>query len=224
MKTPFCTLDFHNFGTPKLETFMSEISNGIYNNPIVFVTPTIAKSVFEVTQTTFADAAADYKKFGLTKKTPFVAAKESLMYQLDQLAGYVDSIAQGDVSTIALAGFTPSREAYQRVPVLTKIPVFSSRTTDVSGEVKLEIPAIVNCGSITYNCVCVEGAPLTNAQVVNGQIVMAAGDPQIHYDLNKSRKKVFQSLTPGSQYYFYVYASNSAGVSPLSDPKMLWVS
>ena len=224
MKLCYCLREYHNFGTSKLDTFVTEVLNGIYSNVSVFATPPIASTVFESTQATFSTAAAEYKQFGITKKTAFFGAKDALMYQVDQTAEYVDSIAQGDISVIALAGFTPSREQFQRVQPLEKISAFLMRRSDVSGEIIVEIPAIVDKGSISYSCVCVEGAPLSNTNLINGQIVLAADDPKIHQDCNKSRRKVFQALTPGLKYYFYVFASNSISVSPLSDPKSLWVS
>ena len=122
-----------------------------------------------------------------------------------------------------MSGFTPNREPQTVLPI-EKIETFTAVQSDAPGKVVVEIPAINNRGIVNYNCVVVAGAPLQNAVVVNGQIVMSAGDPQVHQDFNKSRKKLFQTLTPGTQYFFYVFASNSVSVSPLSDPKSLWVS
>jgi hypothetical protein len=63
--------------------------------------------------------------------------------------------------------------------------------------------------------------PLTTTALVNGQLQTEAADAKVRIDVNKSRKKVFTGLTPGVSYHFYVTASNTAGVAPLSDVKSL---
>ena len=105
---------------------------------------------------------------------------------------------------------------------LDKIPQFVLIKSDVPGEIIVEIRTINNKGLLNYSGLCVQGAPLRNTSFINGQIIMAAGGPQILHDCNRSRRKVFKALTAGVQYYFYVYAANSSSVSPLSDGKSLW--
>ncbi|MGL2966282.1 fibronectin type III domain-containing protein [Flavobacterium sp. XGLA_31] len=221
MKTRFCRLEFHNFGTSKLDTFSSEVKNGIYNNAAVFENPTVTEADFTQALTDFNTAAADYAQFGITKKTAFETKRQKLMQFLDSLANYVDSIAQGDISVIALAGFTPSSISSEQAPVLDKIQYFLLKRTEVAGEIIVDIQAIPKKGTIAYGCICVEGAPLSNPVFVNGQLKLSADDPAVLQDANKTRRKMFSGLTPGVVYYFYVYATNSASVSPLSDAKSI---
>ena len=224
MRIQYCKSDYRNFTAVKLSTVSTLVRNGIFNNPIVFVGPPISEADFDTSQSDFSAAAANFKQYGITKKTVFVEARSNLIGLLNQLSSYVNQVSQGNVSLIALSGFTPSRDKYQRVQPLEKIPHFTMKLSVVSGQIKIFIPAINNKGAINYSCLCVKGAPLSNTTLINGQILMGEDNPQIHYDCNKSRRKTFNSLTPGVQYFFYVFASNSASVSPLSDCKSIFIS
>jgi len=220
----YCKLDFHEFGVPKLNALASEVRNGIYANTGVFATPPVTLSEYEHAQSVFAIAAADYKKYGITEKVSFVEARNNLIIKLDRMADYVDVLSEGDVSLIALAGFMTRKDRFKRVDSINKIEEFAIKKTNVLGKVIVEIPAIVDKGSVNYGCLCIEGAPLRNTTLINGQFSLATDGTEIYQDCNKSRKKVFQVLKPGTQYYFYVFASNSISVSPLSDYKIAWGS
>ena len=224
MKNSVCKLEFHKYSISDMDTFSNEVGNGIFNNPTVFTIPPITNVAYSVIQEAFGTTAADYSKYGITKKTAFIVAKSNLIEALDTFAEYVDSIALGDVSTIALAGFTPTKESNQPNEPLEKIDSFTVSLSKSSGEVVIEIPAYTNQYAVNYNCICVEGIPLNNPTLSNGQIVLHADDPTVRQDFNKKRRKVFAGLTPGTKYYFYVFASNTAGVSPLSNPQSIWAS
>ena len=60
MKLSYCKLEFHSFGTSKLDTRMSEIKNGIYGNPTIFAAPPLTEAQFETVQNNFSTAAAEY--------------------------------------------------------------------------------------------------------------------------------------------------------------------
>jgi hypothetical protein len=83
----------------------------------------------------------------------------------------------------------------------------------------LEIPAITNHGSVSYYCVCSHGAPLSNPAIVDGLLNLEQVNHPVRIDFKKSRKKLFKSLTTGVNYSFYVFASNTVSVSPISDLK-----
>lgn len=224
MKTIHCLLEFRKYRFTKLDTFSNLVYNGIYTNVIVFPNPPVSEAEYKILQSIYVRSSADYKLYGITKKTAMIKAKNNLTDMLVEMAIYVDTLAQGNTSMIALAGFKPSKEKFERVDSLDNIPEFDFIPTRVTGQVNVDILAITDKGTITYSCFCVEGAPLANSRFINGQIVMAADDPQIHFDFNKSRKKVFQGLKAGTKYYFYAFASNTMSVSPLSDAKGVWVS
>jgi hypothetical protein len=224
MKTVTCKLEYHRYGTSGIDTFSNEVRNGIFNNPAVFVSPPVTEADVTAQQSTFNNAAADYAQYGITKKVAFIDAKTKLMNTLDGLATYVDSVAVGNVSVIALSGFVPTSDTNQSADGLAKIESFDVSLSKSSGEILVDIPAYPNQVNVSYNCICVEDAPLQAPALYNGQIVLHATDPVVRQDFNKSRKKVFAGLTPGKKYYFYVFGSNTAGVSPLSNPQSIWAS
>jgi len=219
-----CRVHYRDLKTSELELFSGDVRTGIYLNPTVFINPPVSLEDFDSSRADYITSAAEYKKYGITIKTTFVNCRSSFLKVLDRLVVYTDEIAQGDVSTIALSGFIPSREGFQRVASLEKIENFSVAPSVVSGRAKVVIPAITDKGVLSYCCICVEGAPLSNTSITNGQFVTGSDNPPIHYDFNKSRVKVFDTLKAGTQYFFYVFAHNSVGVSPLSDCKSIWVS
>ncbi|WP_264522202.1 hypothetical protein [Flavobacterium sp. N1994] len=224
MKTITCRLEYHKYGTSALDTFSNEVKNGIFNNPTVFVAPPVTEADITAQQNAFNNAAAEYVQYGITKKVVYVQAKAILMYTLDKLATYVDSVAVGNVSVIALGGFVPTSDTPQSTEPLPKIEAFGVSLSKSSGEILIDIPAYANQLNVNYNCICVEDAPLQAPALYNGQIVLHATDPMVRQDFNKSRKKVFAGLTPGKKYYFYVFGANTAGVSPLSNPQSIWAS
>jgi hypothetical protein len=221
MLVQHCTLEFHQFGISDLDTQASQVFNGIYTNPGTFPAPPVTEVNFTANKSAFSTAAADYTTYGLTKKATFIAARKVLINDMDGLADYVDSVALGNESIIVLSGFNPSTAAAQKNLPVEKIPFFTAKHADIVGEITIEIPAILNRGYVNYSCICCEGAPLTNPVLQNGQIKIAATDGTVRNDVSKSRKKTFTGLTPGTVYYFYVYASNSVSVSPLSDAKSI---
>lgn len=214
-----CKLDYHRFGTAGLENKATQVSNGIFNNASHFPSPPFIGTEFINIQTDFSTAAADYDTYGAVKKTAFISAKKKLISLMDVLAVYVDGIANGDESIIILSGFTPTSSTPQNNIPLVRIDSFNAQRTSNPGEIAVEIPAIKGHGSISYYCICSEGAPISNIAIINGQITLDSTTNKVRYDYAKSRKKLFQSLTIGTTYYFYVFASNTVSVAPISEAK-----
>ncbi len=219
MSTAHCTFGYHSYSTSELDTFSNQVGNGIYTNTTIFVTPTVTHLVLTAHQQAFSTAAAEYVAYGAIKKTAFVGARKVLIDTLDLLADYVNSVAHGDESVILLSGYVPSATAAQKNIPVEKINAFIAKRTDNTGEIMVEIPTINNRGVVNYFCICVEGAPLTNPTLMDGQLKLQATETLVRYDFTKSRKKYFKALTPGITYFFYVFASNTVSVAPLSDSR-----
>ena len=217
MSTAHCTLGYHSYSTSELDTFSNQVGNGIYTNATVFVNPTVTHAILTTHQQAFSTAAAEYASYGAIKKTAFVTTRKVLIDTLDLLADYVNSVANGDESLILLSGYIPSATAAQKNIPVEKINAFIAKRTENTGEIMVEIPAINNRGVVNYFCICTETAPLAGPILIDGQLKLEAMDAKVRYDFTKSRKKYFKTLTPGVTYYFYVFASNTVSVSPLSD-------
>lgn len=85
-------------------------------------------------------------------------------------------------------------------------------------------------GAEDYGCIMVAGRPLPATIKFNrqGQLLITQdvepippGQLLFVIDENKSRKKRFTGLRPGTDYYFYFYTINFRGVSGLSEKVML---
>jgi hypothetical protein len=221
MSISHCTLGYHQFGTSALDTFANLVFNGIYNNAAQFPTPIIEQASFTNIKQDFSNAAAEYATYGVVKKTYFTNTRKKLIDTLDLMADYVDGIANGDESLIILSGYTPSATIPQGNIPLTRIEMFVVKRTANEGEIAVEIPAINHHGTINYYCICSEGIPLVNPTLVDGQLVLENVTNKIRYDYSKSRKKLFKGLTIATTYYFYVFASNTVSVAPISEVKSI---
>lgn len=221
MKKQYCMMSYHRSTVSELDTFSNGVENGVYSNITIFLEPPFNQAAFAANKDSFAIAAAEYATYGNTKKVAFQEARETLINTLDALAAFVDETASGNESIILLAGFVPSSASLQNNLPLEKINYFVLKRTENSGEVVVEIPAISGYGNINYHCICIESKELENHYITNGQLKLDTKDNNVVLDSNKSRRKIFTRLTPGTNYYFYVYATNTVSVSSLSDAKTL---
>ena len=217
MRKPICKLTFRQMSATDLDTFSQGVLIGIYQNTLVFATPVIAEVDLQTIYNDYVAAYVAYEQFGLTKKTAYLNAKSSLIDALNTLVVYVDSIAMGDVSVIALSGFIPSREVNEPSAPLEKLNNFTVKQTQNSGELFVNINAVNGFGRLSYGCICVEGEPIAGFTMDNGRITIPSGVAMVVVDFNKSRQKLISGLTPGTVYYIYVFANNTVSVSPLSD-------
>ena len=219
MSIQHCTLGYHQLGSEGLELKATQVGSSIYGNPIPFVNPIVPEATYYSGLQDYNMARVEYAALGITKKTAYTNARKKMIDTMDLLADYVDGIANGDESIIVLSGFTPSAAVAQSNLPLEKISNFTVRRTANDGELMVEIPAITNHGSINYLCVCSQGVPLSGLAIVDGRLNLEQVNHPVSIDFNKSRKKLFKSLTAGVNYSFYVFASNTVSVSPISDVK-----
>jgi hypothetical protein len=224
MPTPYSKLRFYRLKKDDLTGLLNEVKNGIYSNAPVFASPPVTETTFVQMQDDFITARSNFETYGITKKTSYTTAKKEVFDKLTQLARYVDTVAQGDVSVIALSGFTPSVTVIKKNEPIEKIRHFDINRNNVAGELLIDIPPITDKGSVHYSCICIKGPDFPEIAVKNGQLEINSHGVPFLIDNTKSRKKKFTQLTPGSQYHFYVYATNTVGVSPISDVKSVWAS
>ncbi len=216
-----CKLEYHKFSDAGLEIRVHQVANGIYTNPLIFTTPPLSLAEYTAIQDKYITAVSEYNTYGVVKKTALSTARKKIINTLDLLATYVDSEALGDTSKIILAGFVPTSTTPQNSLPIDKINSFLGYRTDNVGEIAVDIPAVTGRGAITYFCICSEGSSIENPTLMDGQLILDNTTQKIRCDYSKSRKKLFKGLTPGTVYYFYVFACNTASVAPLSDVKSI---
>jgi len=189
--------------------------------------PPIPEPIYYAQITTYVNTRGAYVQGGLAQKGPFLAARTTLINSLNSIAGYVDTVALGDANIITLAGFVPTKAVRSSAQVPEK-PTNIKVKRASTGELVVECKTVT--GALFYGCIMTRREPLpdnvylnNNGQFIlldDGNNIAAAATRQAVvavFDWNKNKKKRFVNLTPGEKYYFYFYASNSAGVSLLSD-------
>jgi len=221
MALSHCKLDYHKVSVATLENKATQVASGIYDNATTFSSPPITKDEFTHLQTDFDNAAADYVTYGAVKKTAFTNCQKKLTSTMDLLASYVDGIANGDESIIILSGFTPTSSMPQSNIPLNRVDTFMLKRTTTPGEILVEIPTIKGHGTISYFCICSEGAPIDAPLIVDQQLTLENITNKVRYDFSKSRKKVFKALTPGTIYYFYSFGCNTVSVAPISEVRSI---
>ena len=233
---PHCGLFYHEFNGADLDTFAHLVAEGIYTNNPPFTAPPLTQLAFNALVDAFHEKYEAYKNGGKAQKGAYTIARTNLIKALDDTADYVDALPAVDDGMIQLAGYTPTKTGdTSAVPPPTPTDVKLSH--GASGEIKAECGAIT--GSITYGCLIIAEKPLPDGFAITnaGQIIISENKPTppippippqqndegslIILDLTKSRKKRFTGLVKGTEYFFYFYAINSAGVSQLSEMKSM---
>jgi len=228
-----CRVSYHSIKLADLAPFALGVRDGIYNNNPPFLTPPMMQVDFEQLITFWSNKYAAFKAHTETKAEMEIA-KDNLMTGLDTMSTYVNSVANGDPNIIGQGGFIPTKgSSSQQNPPLEPIGVTLNR----SGAGELVSDCAVMDGAEYYGAVLSQNPIQAGILIVNGQIVFNTGDAATPpgtvtvaasgtaiADLNKARRKKFIGLTPGTTYYIYYWAGNTAGVSPLSQPVsfLLW--
>lgn len=227
-----CSLSFHTSTVNDFPEFAGGVRDGIYGNPTAFVSPPILETDFQAALDDYNNNRYAYVQGGLAQKGPYLQSKEDLMVILDTTAEYVDTIANGNANIITLAGYVPTKGNISEQPAPTEpegIVVKRGSTGQILAECENQSVATA------YGCIMTANEPLPANVIMNGKgqlVVSESGDPtapddtaisasdgQISgtFDLTQGRKKSFINLNPGTFYYFRFYASNSRGVSGLSE-------
>lgn len=226
MRKVVCSLGYHSSKVNDLPVFAGGVRDGIYGNAVEFATPPIAQVDFQKDIDQYNDTRYAYEQGGLAQKGPYLEAKSKLMGSLDTMASYVSTLANSNANIITLAGFVPTKSNRSGAPK----PV---TPTDVQLKRGASGQLLAECARqnivLNYGCILTPEAPLPYNVIINdgGQLVYepeveasngAAANAayRVYIDLNPTRKKLFQNLTPGIKYYVTFFAANSTGVSSLS--------
>jgi hypothetical protein len=237
METPHCSVDYHEFGFAKLLNFAGGVKLKIYTNDPPFTSPPLTEAQLNTLMENFHTAYTTYKNQGKLFKAEYLAARAALIKGLDDIGDFIEGLTGVDAEMISLGGYTPTKttDTEATTPGQTAIPELKHGG---AGEIFAEVPAVD--GAEDYGCLVFAGQPMpSNFTFLNGQIIVRPDttppfpgptpppgpmDPVFIHDVSKSRRKHFQGLKPGTIYYFYFYAANSAGVSILSAVRTMMAS
>ena len=196
-------------------SFAGGVKKGYFShNPPFDVLP-FSEADFETLIKNYGSTRSAYINGGLAQKGDFLLAKTALMEALDELAKQTDIKADGNPDIIMLACFNPTQVGNGEVNKPGQ-PVVNVKR-GIAGEL------ISSCEKLPeakhYGCIMTEGAPLPNGVYIDEGGKLIIGNiplTNVQFDFSDQRKKHFANLKPGVTYYFYYYAVNLSGVSPLS--------
>jgi hypothetical protein len=208
--------DYKKATDDQLDSKADAVVLGLTTHAVEFPAPPFSPAALQDLIDVYEQTYSAYKRGGIDQKEEFLNAKTDLLNAMDSIADYVDSIAKGNGAVITNGGFvptkgtlTPQQKPDRPVGVLAKYG-------NSHGEVIVESPVVE--GAEFYGLLVSEGVPFSGLTFANGFLTFESSTTPLGFDLNKGRKKVLNSLKPGTRYYFIMYCGNTAGVSGFSDP------
>jgi hypothetical protein len=207
--------DYKKATDDQLDSKAGAVVAGLTAHAVEFPAPPITVVALQALLTTYGTTLIAYKRGGLDQKAPFLNAKAALLDALDDLANYVDTVADGNEELITDAGFVPSKTTPTPLPPPDQPNQVLVTRGQNRGVVTVECPVIA--GAEYYGMVYTEGVPLTWVNFSQGHFEVGSTNAPFVIDVTKARKKTVKEMKVGVLYYFYMYASNATGVSTLSD-------
>jgi hypothetical protein len=208
--------DFNKAPDDQLDSKGAAVRDGLTTHMGTFPAPPVSAATVGTQVSDFIVKRNAYTRGGLDQKPAFVASKNLLIESLEANADYVDDIADGDEELIVNAGYVPTKTEATPKPVPSKPTGVVVKRGEAVGEVLIECEA--QAVGEFYGVIVSEGGPLAGFSFSHGLIRLDRGPAnRFAMEVNKSRKKHFDELTPGTTYYFYMYIGNAAGISALSD-------
>ncbi len=211
-----CSLEYHTESFDTLAETATGVKTGWFSNTTIFTaTAPVSQAAFEGHIGTYVIKYNAYKRGGDDQKGAFLLAKADVLGDMDLFNTAVDTRANGDENIITLGGFIPTKVT-RSASTLPGIP------TVIFGRGEASRILVADCkvvpGAEFYGAVLTT-KELTNTAIVEGQLVIALVDTAsiVRIDVNKKRKKQFNALIKGTEYYTYFFAGNTAGVSQLSN-------
>ncbi len=153
------------------------------------------------------------------------------MNGLDSIADYINDLSGLTPEIIEMGGYTPTKTTGSAVNA-PATPPGAILSRGVSGQLFAEVSKVAEAEN--YGCILFAQEPLDTESVTfdKGQFIINSGaDPAAMaaaprnivaiIDVTKGRKKQFINLQPGTEYFFYFYATNSGGASQLSEVRSI---
>jgi hypothetical protein len=190
---------------PLLINDASVVLSGTGANVNIYKSPSPPLADVQTALDNFSDgvtAAADRSKSAIAKRNNLRLILTGL---LRQLANYVASACNGDMTNLLLSGFPIQKPTRQPVGVLPPPNNVTLTQGDRSGEVMAKAGAVFGASLYTWTLTpATPGAAATTVQTT-------------------AARNTFTGLTPGATYSITVNAIGTAGASDWSNPASLMV-
>lgn len=208
-----CSLNYHAFGSTDLDTFAHLVSEGIYSNNPPFTAPPLTQAAFDALVGLHHDKYEAYKNGGAAQKGAYITAKNNLITALDSTADFVDGLSGVNEAMILLAGYTPTKTGDTKA-VVPAAPVVEKINRVVKGT--LNPVCKTSSGAESYGCLLLDKPTTDGIIFIDGMLIVNEDfKGEFRHIVTKGRSKTFTNLKSGTEYWFFFYATNSAGVSGL---------
>jgi len=216
MAISVCSLEYHTESFDTLSETATGVKTGWFGNTGTFTaTAPVTQVIFEGHIATYVTKYNAYKRGGDDQKGPFLLAKADVLSDMDLFSIAVDARANGNEDIIILGGFKPTKVT-RSASTVPGIPIVTIGRGEASRIVVAECKVVP--GAEFYGALLTT-KELTETAIREGQLIIAPADIAfiIRIDMNKQRKKQFNALIKGTEYYTYFFAGNTAGISQLSN-------
>jgi len=195
------SLAFAKLPANELPDFTTGVVTGLTNNATVFANPPVKPTDLGAGNQTLLAANAKAVNGGTDDTNARDAAFNAVVGMLRQLAAYVEDMAKGDASVIAMSGFKVVQRGPSPRQPLAKT-VIEAILNEVSGQLLLRLN------------------PQSNAFGYEGRMSTDGGKTyQPIGTFPQARRVVVPNLTPGTTYTFIFRAlGGSTGAGDWSDP------
>ena len=213
MRKPILLLyKFSGISIPDLLTRARALRDGsIFTDAVKFPSPPTALPGFSALITdlqTKYDAARNRDAIAVAEQD---VAEKRLLQAMSALGRYAAPIVYNDQVAIEQAGFEASADETQPAQPLPA-PTFT--TESLAGGVRLNMGKKGEADAFTAILI---KAGTQSSVTMTSEGLKIVGEATIHTDTHP--KVTIQNLAPSTRYTVYVIAVNTAGPSPLSDPK-----
>ena len=212
-----CARDYHYGTIAEVQKLLNDTSAAILANAAKFMSPPFTEAEANVVIDTFVSTRSDYENGGKDQEPAWHTAYGNGVAFLDKSADYVDGVAAGNADTITLSRFTPIH-VNPRVPATIpgQVKTINHDKDSVKGQIIVESEKMGE--NVRYGCIMVEGMPLPADFILakDGTIIFPPCTARIFHSVSNQKKKTFNNLKTGVDYYIYFYVVNAAGAGPIS--------
>ena len=213
--------DYHRFGYTTFHTFAVNIVNaGIYAHTDKFATPPITQANYQIQLDKLTTAYDDYKTIGRSKKADFEIETNNTILLLDQLTDYVNALPNLTEELIDLSGFHHNKTTKTSSAIPGQVSVKSSKPL---GNSVMQLSLNGDATALGYVVLVMDSATVpTNLTQINETVLIPGSTANnIIVSVSTNHLVTVNSLTVGSKYHVFVFAYNSIGSGPLSQPYVL---
>jgi len=164
----------------------------------------------------------DYKTIGRSKKADFEIETNNTILLLDQLTDYVNALPNLTEELIDLSGFHHNKTTKTSSAIPGQVSVKSSKPL---GNSVMQLSLNGDATALGYVVLVMDSATVpTNLTQINETVLIPGSTANnIIVSVSTNHLVTVNSLTVGSKYHVFVFAYNSIGSGPLSQPYVLKV-